>query len=442
MNIMKTAAFAAFVGGAMVATMVASDANAAGFEKSIMWGAESAGKAGIAAPYISGADSIYFNPAGLATGKDGHSIGVNVSPTFATVKGPINNNNTEETSNSTSFPFGLTYGFASGDWGFGIGAFASGGNSVKYDAVDFGLPSGYKPEVKTAIQILEISAGAAYRLDEAWKLGLAWRLVMANAEFAFAQRASNALGAGHDAVLNAKLTELKDTQALAFRAGAQYKVNESTDLALTFRSEVNIDAKGKAGGQVSSVLSPAGPANPPMTSADATAHTTFPMQIALAGLHKLEDWDLLAQYDFSQYSRIGDVNIDSNTFAATGGKTRLKTDWKDQHAIRLAAEYKSPWPVRFGYVYASQVTNSDLARASFSGPGPGHTVTLGTGKAFGGEGEGASNFRVDGALEYVIASGDVTTGAAAGTTGTGTDIRNGKHSSAATTVHLGMTYMF
>lgn len=422
--------------------LFASNANAAGFEKSILWGAESAGKAGIASPYISGSDSIYFNPAGLATGKDGHSVGVNVSPTFASFKGPINNQNKEESSTSTTFPFGLTYGYATGDMGFGLGVFASGGNNVKYDGVDFGLPSGYKPEVKTAIQIVEISAGAAYRIDESWKLGLAWRVVMANADLAFAQRASNALGAGHDAVINAKLTDLKDTQAVAFRAGAQYKVSESTDLALTFRSEVNVDAKGKAGGQISSVLTAAGAANPAMTSSDATVHTTFPMMIGLAGLHKLEDWDLLAQYDFIQYSRVGDVNIDSNTFATTGNKTRLKTDWKDQHTVRVAAEYKTPWPVRFGYIYSTQVTNSDFARASFSGPGPGHAVTLGTGKAFGGEGEGASNFRVDGAVEYTIAEGDVTTGAAAGTTGTGTDIRNGKHSSAATTVHLGLTYLF
>lgn len=421
---------AAIFGGAMIA----SNANAAGFEKSNMWGAESAGKAGISAPYIQGSDSIYFNPAGLVANKPGNSLSLNVSPTFATFKGPINNQNTQETSNSTSFPFGLTYGHSMEEWGFGGGVFVSGGNSVKYDAVDFGLPSGYKPEVKTSIQIIEASVGAAYKVSEDLKVGIGWRVVMANADFAFAQRKANALGAGHNAVINAKLSDLKDTQALAFRAGAQYKVDESTDLALTFRSEVNLEAKGKVGGQISSVLTNVGAANPAIASADATARTTFPMTIGLAGIHRMEDWDLLAQYDWAQYSRVGEIPI--QTQSTVIGNTSLATDWKDQHTVRLAAEYKTPWPVRFGYIFSTQVTNSDLARASFSGPGPGHAFTVGTGKAFGGE----SNFRVDGALEYTFAEGDVSGKGAAGNTSL--DIRDGTHSSAAYVAHLGLSYMF
>ncbi len=417
----------------------ASDANAAGFEKVNMWGARWSAVQGIAGPTIQGSDSLYYNPAGLAADKEGHSLGVNISPTSATFSGPINNSNEKATSSaSLSLPFGLTYSHAMGDWGFGIGAFASGGNSVEYKDVSFG-PS-FKPAVKTAISLVEISAGAAYKVSPDLKLGLAWRVTMAQADFAFVTRLpTSPLPA--NSVANTTLKDLKETQAVAFRAGAQYRVDESTDVSLTFRSEVNLKVKGKA--QTTTFNASSGTVIGAATTGDndATASTTFPMMIALAGAHKLNgDWDLMAQYDFAQYSRVGELVVESSTFP--GGSTRLTTDWRDQHTIRLGAEYKTPWPVRFGTSVGTAVTNPDYARPTFTGPGLGYSFTVGTGKAFGGETEADSNFRVDGTLEYSSASGDVSGRAASGTVGAGQDTRNGEYTSTGYAAHIGMTYNF
>jgi long-chain fatty acid transport protein len=421
----QAAAIAASAGVAFAA----SNSFAAGFEKSVMWGAESAGKAGIAAPYIQGSDAIYFNPAGLVTAKPGQSLGVNVSPTSAQFEGVINNTNDKVSSDrSLTFPFGLTYGYSEADWGIGVGAFVSGGNNVEYKDVSFG--PGYKPSVKTMIQLIELSAGGAYRVNDKLKLGLGWRVAMAQADFAFVTRTSTPT-----VVANTTLSGLKDTQALAFRAGAQYKLDDATELGLTFRSEVNFDVKGKA--QATAFSSASGAVVATGAENDATAHTTFPMMIALSGLHHLnENWDLLAQYDWIQYSRVGELVVDSTTFATTGNQTRLKTDWRDQHTIRLAAEYKTPWPVRFGYIYSTAVTNPDYARPTFTAPGPGQAISVGTGRAFG------NDLRVDGALEYTWAKGEVTGQAASGTSTAGTDIRNGDYMSSAYVAHLGLTWMF
>ncbi len=436
MSRLSNLALAALVGGALVT----SQANAAGFEKSNMWGARETGSAGIAAPYTSGSNALYFNPAGLVTAKDGSSASVNVSPTFSQFSAPIANTNEVVTSErAMSLPFGLTYGQSMGEWGFGAGVFVSGGNSVDYKEPQFGPATGYKPFVKTTIQILEASLGAGYKVNEDLKVGLAWRVVMVNADFAFVTRASGAPG---QAIGNTKLTDMTDMQAIAFRAGAQYKLNESTDLGLTFRSEVNTDVKGKA--QTVAFSAASGGVLSTGASNDATAHTTFPMMIALSAIHKCTaDWDLLAQYDFAQYSRVGEIVVDSPTF--TGGKTQVKTEWRDQHTIRLGAEYKMDWPVRFGLIWGTAVTNPDYARPTFTAPGPGYAITVGTGKAIGGADEASSNMRVDGALEYSAAAGDVTghQDAGAGVTSANMDqTRNGAYTSSAYTAHLAFTYAF
>jgi long-chain fatty acid transport protein len=424
-------AIATVVGGGILS----SSAYASGFEKAITWGGRTAGVAGVATPYAQGAEALYFNPAGLVADKVGNSVSFDISAISPQFKGPINNNNDVVTSESKLLtPVSLIYGNTlNQDWGFGVGYFVSGGANTNYPGISF-PNSSYAPDVKTDLQIFEASAGVGYRVDENLKVGFAWRVVMAQADFAFVKRAS-ATG-----LANAKLTGLKDTQAAAFKLGAQYKVDESTEIGLTWRSEVNFDAKGTA--QVTG-FSSAGGGGAAQASQDATAHTTFPMQVTLGALHKLsDDWNLMGEWVWTQYSRVGEIVVDSTSFATTGNQTRLQTDWRDQHNIRIAAEYNTPWPVRFGYVWTSAVTNPDYARASFAAPAPAHTFTLGTGKGFA-MGEGAEeNFRVDGAIEYTFASGDVSDKAAAGVTGVGQDTRKGTYSLMATALHLGVSYMF
>lgn len=415
--------------------LMGSTANAAGFEKSIVWGGRSSGVAGIATPYIQGADALYFNPAGLAGDKEGHSLSFNISPTQSSFKGPINNQNTEsQTAAKLLAPVSLIYGNTLNEkWGFGIGAFVSGGANAVYDDVRFFTNQTVGAEVKTDLSILEVSAGAGYKVDENLKLGFSWRMVMAQANFAFVTRQATT------AIVNTKLTDLKDTQSVAFRAGAQYKLDEKTELGLTFRSEVNFAANGKV--QLNAINPATGVTSTLASNVDATARTTFPMAITLGGIHKLsEEWNLLGEYAWTQYSRIGEIVVESAAFSTTGNRNALKTDWRDQHNVRVGAEYLAmAWPIRYGYGYTSTVTNSDYARATFTPPGPAHTLTLGTGKDFA---MGEQNLRFDAGLEYTMTSGDSTNGAAAGAGGAGTDTRAGTYSVSAYAAHLGLTYAF
>jgi long-subunit fatty acid transport protein len=366
--------------------------------------------------------------------KPGQDISFNVSPTFSQFKGPINNENTQETSKtSTSFPLALIYGNTINDKvGFGIGGYFSGGAKAVYDGVSFAGYTG-KADVKSDLAIAEIALGAAYKIDESLKVGASWRVMMASASLATVQRTQVAPGVV--ALGNAKLTDLKDTEYGGFKFGAQYKCGENTLVGLTYRTEVNFKTKGTLGRQVI-LPTAAGGGVTTLPDASAQLETTFPMAATLGVQHDYgSDWRALAEFVWTQYSRVKKLDIIAGgTSAGT-----IPQNWFDQDNIRLAGEYRgTPWPVRFGYVWTNQVTNSNEARATFSAPGMAHTLTVGTGHAFDIM-EKPLQFDIAGEYSFVSGTGK---GAAAGSGAPGDDIRAGSYKTSVYVAHLGVTYAF
>ncbi len=361
-------------------------------------------------------------------------MALNVSPTIGTFKAPINNQDVQETAESTvAFPLGLTYGYSEDEWGVGAGIFVSGGSSVKYTNIDIGAATGYRPEVSAALSVIEASVGGAYRLSPELKVGVAWRVVMANAEYSFLNRSASG-----GTITTVKLKDMKDTQFLAFRAGAQYKLDETTELGFRFRSEVNFEAKGKVSGQVSTLSSTNPAFNPALPENDGTAATTFPMALALGMIHHCDEmWDLLAEYEYKQYSRVGELVVQSATFSTTANQARVATNWRDEHSVAVGAEYKTAWPVRFGASVGTPVTNADYAGPTGTGPGIGYSLNVGTGRAFATS-EGDPNLRVDTSFVYSAAAGEVS----GKSTAPSNSVRNGTYSSTGYTLHLGVAYNF
>jgi long-chain fatty acid transport protein len=415
---------------ALVAALFCTQVFASGYEKSIVWGGRSAGLAGIATPYSEGANSLYFNPAGLVAEKQGHDIFFNVSPTESKFQGPINSSNDQLTSESkTLYPLSLMYGNTLNEkMGFGVGFYVSGGSYANYEDIPYSSPTA-TPHVKTDLKVYELAAGYAYRVNEKLKLGLAWRVVMAEADFAFVQRGTGTLA-------NIEVNDMKDTNYTGFKLGAQYKISDATKLGFTYRSEVELEADGKFGGKI---YNPGPALN--IDANDAKAKTTFPMAATLGVQHDLnENWRLFGEYAWTQYSAVDKITVEG-TLSHSGGTVvatnpEIIQKWKDQHNVRLASEYLG-WgmPFRFGYGWTSQVTNDDYARAAFTAPGDAHTLTVGSGRTFN------ENLQLDGGLEYTWIEGEGN-GAAAGTTGAGTDIRQGDYTTSNWAVHLSLGYNF
>lgn len=415
------------------AVMYAGSASAAGYEKSIMWGGRTGSVAGISTSYINGADALYFNPAGLMKAAPGQDLSLNVSPVTSNFSGPYNNNNDIANSKAGfTAPFGLIYSNTPSEkWAFGVGGFISGGSKVKYENIDFPLsPGPAQPqtplEAETDLTLAELSAGAAFKLMPNLRFGLAYRYVMARASFSFLQRAS----AG--AVANIKLSNLKDQQS-GLRAGVQYDLSEKTHFGLTYRSEINLNASGDINGEVHAVAS-----TTVFTPTTGSAQTTFPQAVTVGADHSFNDvWRGLAEVAWTQYSRVDNVAVKG--LVGTAQDPRVIQNWKDQWNFRLGGEYVGwSWPLRFGYGLTTQVTATDWARPTFTPPGVSHTLTVGSGKTIE---LGGQKLDFNGAGEYTFVSGDGT-GAAAGTTSAGSDIRAGTHNTSSFAAHLGLAYNF
>lgn len=419
-----------------------SQAHAAGYEKSIMWGGRPAGFAGIATPYSQGSESLYWNPAGLVSDRVGQDLSFNVSPVWSQFKGPFNNANEEATSSqSLTTPFGLIYGNTVNEtWGFGVGGYVSGGSSAKFDDINFpGVAAGM--DVETNLRIVELAAGAAYKVSDAFRLGVSARMVFASADFAIIQRTgvlpgpASALG---NTVANVKLTGLKDTTP-GFAIGGQYRLSEQTALGFRYRSEIELSASGDVGGNLHTQN---GGVVPFVTNA-ATAKTSFPQQFTLGAQHAFNEmWTGLAEYAWTNYAKVSTIDVTgtigtSTTTLANG--TQVRQDWKDQHNVRLAGQYGGfSWPLRFGYGWTSQVTNSDFARPSFAPPAAAHTLTLGTGTNMSVM-EAPLTF--DAGFEYTWSQGEGNPGGAQAGNPAG-DFRKGDFSVKSYALHLGVGYAF
>jgi long-chain fatty acid transport protein len=276
--------------------------------------------------------------------------------------------------------------------------------------------------------LAELSLGAGYRVNDKLRVGLAWRALFAKARFATASRQPSSK------LLNVETDNMTGSNYLGFRLGAQYDISKDTQIGLTYRSALNVKVSGKYGGVYYS------PAALAVDKNHAEVLTTLPQSLNLGIRQALsENWNLLAEYDWINYSVVNQITLNGKLSVMNGGVTLasdapdLETDWNDQHVVRIAAEYLGCGvPLRFGYLWTNQIVPSNLARATTTPPGMGHSVTLGSSYALG-------NFSLDGAMEYAIVSGNGD-GAAAGSTAS--DVRDGKYTATTFGLDLGVSYTF
>jgi long-subunit fatty acid transport protein len=422
----------------LLALAFATQAHAAGYEKSIMWGGKTGSMAGISTSYIEGADALYFNPAGLVAKAPGQQLSFNISPVWSKFSGPYNDNNDVIDSKSGfATPLSLIYSNTLNDqWAFGAGGYISGGSKVDFEDIDINYAGG-KPSTKTDLQIAELGVGVGWKPNTTWKFGASYRYVLARASFGFFQRTGTS-------ALNLFLNDLKDQES-AFKLGAQWAVCESTHIGLTYRSEVNLNASGSVDGTAYAKGSNNKFA---VNHADASVSTVFPQAVTLGADHSFSDvWQGLAEVAWTNYARVDKIQTTMNTTVQTVGTAvvnpAVTQNWQDQWNLRLGGNYMGyAWPIRFGYGLTTQVTNSDWARPTFTPPGTSHTLTVGSGQTFelGGQ---KLEFNGSGEYTFLSATGN---GKAAGdgtpVAGGAGDIRAGDYKTSSYALHLGLAYNF
>ena len=406
----------------MSTSLMASSAFAGGFEKSLMFSGRYSGIAGAAASSVEGSESLYWNPAGLTRNQDDrrHHFSVNVSPTFSSFSGPLSaDNQSIDSRASSTLPLGVFYSYHRDKYSLGVGYYAAGGTNVEFNNHPVGATTA---NFASKIRVPELSLGGSYAITDKLRLGLAYRLGMAQADYAV-----GAVNPQNPGVIGVYNYEDFSDEAHGFRLGLQYE-EDDWGIGFSYRSRMNyrfsgrgtVDARVLANG--ATVASGAG---------SVLVSTEFPQVVQLGGHYNFsEKWRGFAEVWWTEYSQIERLNFESAAIP-DGAPLDFETRWKDQWNFRFAGEYGDikEWPIRFGYILTTAVTPTDRARATFSTAGLGHTFTTGTGYEF------AEGFRLDAAYEYSFASASIDANPA-------NSVFAGRYRSQAHVVHVGLNVEF
>jgi long-chain fatty acid transport protein len=399
--------------GAAVA-FAASQVQAAGFEKAMFWDAHYSALAGAAQSSVTGAQSLYWNPAGLA-GTTGLQINGDFSPTISKFDGNVPNatsvsgggSGSTAVSSSTAFsPVGaafVSYGITD-QWTAGIGYYVSGGTKASYDSVDLTYPGSvtYHPPLKGDLAITELSLGTGYEVIPGLKLGAAYRIVFVKASL------NDVFAASSGALTSFQFDGLSATGWNGFKVGAQWEPKDSPfGFGVTYRNRVNFTATTSNASITAAAPGGAGGLSTSGTNlggSNGVVGVNLPFRIDSAAHYKFNPaWTGFLGYTFTNLAQ--DQYIAEEISGATGGTqtSTIPLGWHNQHNIRAAVEYTGiqDWALRGGYVWTNQVTPAANALPILAAPGVGHSIAVGAGHKI------MDNLTADAAFEYDRDSGSV-----------------------------------
>jgi len=372
-----------------------SAAIGAGLDKPNLISGRLAGTAGAAVSHVTGPESIFTNPSGLVRSK-GTEVVLDFTAGFSNSSAPLISTTgsmnqgapVRETGTKLSQLGGIFAAHRLNERiAVGAGLFIAGGSGADYGAQDAGalFPS-LKPEIKSAIGLLEASVGGAYELTSGFRLGAAWRASLIKID-SRAAVLTDANGDGTaDALLATQFTDLTGTTFTGLRFGGQFQPPESHwGLGAQMRTAVNFEAKGNSAGS----FEMAGAAtDSPLTGGKITLGGTFPFQIALGGHLDMNPLTrLILEYSFTwnasiaSFSAAGDPLTGAGLGSIPASQFSFAPGWSNQHLIRIGGERKltEQFTFRAGYAWASQVMPNDRPNPFFPPAGVEQLISVGVG---------------------------------------------------------------
>lgn len=367
----------------------------AGFEKTVQWSAKQSARGGAVSSSVEGADALYFNPAGLVNkSQEKYEVSANITPTLSQFKGPIVQSHKKEAGEKTiKPPFALISSYkVREDLALGLGVYSAGGTAASFKSLDYSSQNptftNLKPDLLSSLSIIESSLGLGYKINKNFKVGAAYRIIHIKAEMKSASTTDlSSSGQTPDVITALHLKDIKDTKFNGYRLGFQYQTDSNNfGVGVMYRSAVKFKGKGKTAGSLY---------NPVLNTLtiqenDVSIENEFPQQLDTS-LHYtfIPEMTLFLGYTFSEYKANKVLKVNGNLKAgATGTINReipdIQQDWYDMHNFRIAIEdrHVPNFAFRLGYIYTTQVTNESAARATFSSPGPAHTIIGGVGTQF------------------------------------------------------------
>ena len=409
----------------------ASFVQAAGLEKSTSWSGRYAGIGGAAVSSVEGSESLYFNPANLAT-TQGIEVSGNFSGIFPQFSAPFTSSTSITGERGFKPSFGAFASYALTDkLVVGIGSYAAGGAKSKYSNLDLtgaGLPSSFSPVIQANLSLIEYSVGVGYKILDDLRIGIAWRILNAHATIGTLQAVATAGAPGYS-VAGSTYDQLGATRFNGFRIGASYAPrNGRYGMGATWRSAVGVSTQGTSSGTIAGVTQP-------YTGSYTSVSNSLPYQITLGAHYEVipAEWKAYLQYDFTNYMANREFGVQGTmrSPALLGGQqafVSIPQFWNNLSVLRVGTEYLAmkELAVRLAYVFTSQTTPKEYPNPNYYAPGAGHTIIVGAGNR-----TWVRNMMLNAAIEYSFNQGE---GRSSLSSATGTYKENDF------AFHLGATY--
>lgn len=367
----------------LISIVSISECLAGGLDFNSLWSAKYSAVGGAAASSVEGAQSLYFNPAGLAKSSN-TEFDLNYTSAFTKRSAPFVS--TPVTSSISYAPILALFSSqkVTEKLGLGAGAYVAGGNGGKFENVDFGssFPT-LKPEVYGAVVLIEFAAGAGYEIAPDLSVGAAWRPTYLKLNTKAAAALDPNLDGNPDALIAPEL-DASDTMLNSFRFGIQYQPKDAGwGLGVSMRTELNFQAEG----EVSGISQLSGDSTvSPITGGKVVASAKVPLQVVLGAHRDFSDRvRLMIQYDYIHSSVDRELRLSGDSLVVNGlgslpaSSLTLPLKWRNQHTFRFGTQYQATdiWTLRAGYIHSTQVTPNENAHPTFTPPGSENSYLVG-----------------------------------------------------------------
>ncbi|MGU5696814.1 OmpP1/FadL family transporter [Aeromonas allosaccharophila] len=284
-----------------------------------------------AAARAQGAETIASNPAGM-TKLEGTQLQVNGGVVYGDLELDLDNGGNNGGNALQTAPLGSVYltHAINDQWVAGFGMFGSHGLGIDYG--DGWKGSGYVQAAK--LTGIAFAPSLAYRIDANWSVGASLIAMHGSLDTSLDMTANHFAG-----------REFSDSDwAYGGSFGVLYELDQHSRIGLSYFSEL----KWKLEDQLFTQVNLAG----------LGVDMMIPQTVTLSGYHQLNDqWALLASVNWQQWSRFGDIDVNSAPYSTT-----VDMHYKDTWHLSLGTQFDVTPTLRLssGIAYdSSAVSDAD-----------------------------------------------------------------------------------
>ncbi len=308
----------------------------------------------LSAAYVAnahGADAAYYNPAAMVFDNDGASFEANLTYVrLSSIDYTDMNGVFPSDSSATENKYIPSFHYVSpsmGNYRFGLSVVTPAGLSKRWNS------TGEASSEEFTLKTIEVNPSVAYKVNDKFSAAIGARLVYSSGVVE-----SDTTDIAGIIGVNAQRDLTGSSYDFGYNLALHFKPTDQLDLALTYRSKVDLTVKGDAELNLSGVT---------FYNGDASVEVPIPAALNLAGAYTFNDDKTTVELVYertywSAYKEL-DFNYDQNFLVNPGGvpgatlytlfdASRPK-DWSDTNTYRIGVTHKlnNAWTIMAGFAY-------------------------------------------------------------------------------------------